>query len=188
MLDPAGAGRGGEHLLVVGVVCELEHQLAAAVGHDGDPGITAAQPAGASGTITSSCGGLLGAQVLDGAAGDHPAGVDDPDRVAEPLDQVELMAGEHDRHARAGALQQDAGQGVHADRIQPGERLVQDEHLGVVHQRGGELDPLLVAEGQLLDRVVAALGDAEPLGQLVGDRARPRRPGRAAGPGRPGAR
>ena len=76
------------------------------------------------------------------------------------------MGGEHDRHAAQAPA--GAGQGVHADRIQAGERLVQDEHLGVVHQRGGQLDALLVAQGQLLDRVVAALGDAEPLGQRVG--------------------
>ena len=41
--------------------------------------------------------GLAAAQLLDRAGGDHPAAGEDADRVAEPLDEVELVAGEDDR-------------------------------------------------------------------------------------------
>ena len=47
-----------------------------------------------------------------------------------------------------------------ADRIEAGERLVQDQHVRLVHQRGGQLDALLVAQRQRLDAVVTPLGDA----------------------------
>ena len=50
----------------------------------------------------------------------------------------------------------------------PGERLVEDEQLGLVHERGRELDALLVAERELLDAVVGALGQPEPLDPAVG--------------------
>ena len=74
--------------------------------------------------------GLPAAQLLDGAGGDHAAAGEDADRVAEPLDQVELVAGEDDRHALAALLEQRLGEGVDADRVEAGERLVEDEHLG----------------------------------------------------------
>ena len=39
-----------------------------------------------------------------------------------------------------------------------------------MHQRGGELDALLVAERELLDAVAGAVGDAEALDPAVGGR------------------
>ena len=50
--------------------------------------------------------------------GHHPSGLDDPDRVAQPLDELELVAGEHDRSADRHPRTQDAGEHVHADRVQ----------------------------------------------------------------------
>ena len=74
-------------------------------------------------------------------------------------------------------LEQRLGEGVDADRVQPGERLVEDEHLGPADQGGGELDALLVAQRQLLHRVAAALAQAQALDPLGGGtRRRPRRP------------
>ena len=60
---------------------------------------------------------------------------------------------------------------------------------GLVHQRRGELDPLLVAEAELLHLVVAPGGDAEPLGPALHRApAAAAAPCRAAGRGRRAAR
>ena len=90
-----------------------------------------------------------------------------PDPVAQPLHEVELVAGEHHRHALVGLLPQHAAHHVDRDRVEAGERLVEHQDLRVVDECGGELHPLLVAEAQLLHVVVAPLGDAEPLGPGV---------------------
>ena len=49
---------------------------------------------------------------------------------------------------------------VDADRVEAGERLVEHQQLGLVDERGRELDALLVAERELLDAVLGALGQA----------------------------
>ena len=61
------------------------------------------------------------------------------------LDQVKLVTGEQHGDTRVGSFGQDVGHVVDAAGIQAGERLVEHEQFRVVHQRGGELDPLLVA-------------------------------------------
>ena len=95
--------------------------------------------------------------------------IDQHDRVAEPLDQLELVAREHDGHAVARRLApQHAGEHVDPDRVEPRERLVEDEHVGPVHERGGELHALLVAERERLDPVPRALRDPEHLERLGG--------------------
>src|SRR3712207_8974489 len=48
------------------------------------------------------------------------------------------------------------------------ERLVEHEHLRVVHQRGGDLGALLVAQRQCLQLVAGALAETDPLDQRVG--------------------
>ena len=56
------------------------------------------------------------------------------------------------------------------DRVEPGERLVHEQDLGVVQDRGDELDLLLVALGQLLRAAVGVIRDAEagqPGGRLA---------------------
>ena len=126
--------------------------------------------------------GLLAAQLLDAPGGDHPPAGEDADGVAEPLDEVELVAGEDDRDSAPGLLEQRLGERVDADRVQPGERLVEDQHLGPADQRGGQLHPLLVAERQLLHRVAAPLPQAEPVDPL----ARGPRGGGAVQPVQPG--
>ena len=70
-------------------------------------------------------------------------------------------------HAGGGVFGQHAAEHVDADRVEAGERLVEHEQLRLVHQRGGELDALLVAERELLDAVLGALGQAEALDPAV---------------------
>ena len=55
---------------------------------------------------------------------------------------------------------QHAAEHVDADRVEAGERLVEHEQLRVVHERGGELHALLVAERERLDAVAGALARA----------------------------
>jgi hypothetical protein len=87
--------------------------------------------------------------------------VDDRDRLAEPLDQVELMAGEDHRDAATGPLGEHLGEHVDAHRVQAGERLVEHQQLWPVHQRCSKLHALLVPERELLDPVAAPLCHAE---------------------------
>jgi hypothetical protein len=63
---------------------------------------------------------------------------------------------------------QHAAEHVDADGVQAGERLVEHEQLRVVHERGGELDALLVAQRQRLHAVARPLGEAEPLDPAAG--------------------
>jgi hypothetical protein len=78
------------------------------------------------------------------------------------------VAGEDDGHALPGLAEERLGQGVDADRVEPGEGFVEDEDLGAADQRGGELDALLVAQRQLLHRVPATGAEPETLDPLVG--------------------
>ena len=56
------------------------------------------------------------------------------------------MAREHDRDAVVrGLAPEDAREHVYPDRIEAGERLVEHEQVRLVHERSGELHPLLVA-------------------------------------------
>ena len=95
--------------------------------------------------------------------GDHAAAGQDADRVAQPFHEVELVAGEDDGDTLPALVEQGRGERVDTDRVEPGERLVEDEHLRPADQRRRQLHPLLVAERQLLDPVAAPLGDAEAL-------------------------
>ncbi len=64
-----------------------------------------------------------------------------------------------------GAPLQHAGHDVHGERVEARERLVEDQHLGVVHECGGDLRALLVSEREGLDVVGEALAEPELLEQ-----------------------
>ena len=141
------------HGLLVGGV---EQRVAAVRFDDLDPGF-GAEPAGvAGGDQFVAQGRVLGAQVFAGAGRADPALGDDDEVVAESLDDVELVAGE--QHGRAGhrAILEHVDHDIHRDRIESRERLVEDEHLGIVHESGRDLGALLVAERELLDVVSPA--------------------------------
>ena len=116
--------------------------------------------------------------------------LDDADAVAQGLDELELVRREQHGHARGGLVAQHAAHHVDRDGVQAGERLVEHQDLGVVHERRGELDALLVAERQLEDLVAAPLRDARaPRSSAPSTaRGRRRRRARAAAPGRPAGR
>ena len=56
------------------------------------------------------------------------------------------MRGEHDGHPLARALEQDLRHQIGADRVEPREGLVEDQHVGLMHERDRQLDPLLVSQ------------------------------------------
>ena len=80
--------------------------------------------------------------------------------------------------APASACRRRISEDVDADRVQTRERLVQHEHLRPVHERGRELDALLVAERERLGAVAGSIGDAEARSSDRPASARPRVRGR----------
>ena len=100
--------------------------------------------------------------------------VDDRDVLADVLDQLELVAGEEDGGAAGRLVAEHLRERAHRDRVEAGERLVEDEQLRLVHQRRRELRPLLVAVRELLDLRVGAVGETEPLQPVAPPRRAPR--------------
>ena len=76
--------------------------------------------------------------------------VEHHDRLAEVLDEIELVAGEQHGATGMDPFGQGGAQLGHRDRVEAGERLVEHDHLRVVHQGRGQLQPLLHAAGQLV--------------------------------------
>jgi hypothetical protein len=82
------------------------------------------------------------------------------------------MAREDHRCAVVRGRAQHARKHVDPDRIEAGERLVEHQQLRPMHQRGGELHALLVAERQRLDARAGIADHLERREQLVRARAR----------------
>ena len=108
-----------------------------------------------------SAGLLL--EVLDSARSDDPAPRDDHDVLADVLYQVELVAGKDHPDPGPRALLDHLRHRPDADRVEAGERLVEDEQLGVMGEGDGQLDPLLVAVRQLFELRLGPIGQAHPL-------------------------
>ena len=118
------------------------------------------------------------------ALGHDPAVVDDREAVGERVGLLEVMRGQEDRgpqlaqvadlvpHARAGL------------RVQPGRRLVEEEHARAVDDAEPDVEAAAHAAGVGLGRAIGGRRQLERLEHLVGagHRRRPCR-GRTAGPG-----
>ena len=89
--------------------------------------------------------------------------VDDADAVAQPLDELELVAREDDRDTCVRAFAEHARHHVDGDRIEPRKRLVEHEHVRPEDECRGQLDPLLVAQAERLQLGVAPVGEPEPV-------------------------
>ena len=97
------------------------------------------------------------------AGGDDAAVVDDRDVLADVLDEIELVAGEEDSRAASRLAPQNLGERVYGDRVEPGERLVEHEHIRFVQECNRELCALLVAMRELVEPGIGAVGEPEPL-------------------------
>ena len=97
---------------------------------------------------------------------DQTAPVEDADPIAQCLRHVEAVRGEEDRHAVCGELGEPAAERDDALRIDPDQRLVEDEDARAVHERRREGEALLHAVRVRLGELRGALGEAEPCEQL----------------------
>ena len=117
------------------------------------------------------------------APGPHDrAAAEDHDGVADPLGLLEVVGRDHDVHPELGADPPDQREHVVAlERVEPVGRLVEEDELGVVDDRAGELHALPLAGRHRADRPEPLLAEADLPERVVRalDRG-PARGGRAA--------
>ncbi len=101
--------------------------------------------------------------------------IDDHERLAERLGDLHLVGREDDRPTLIAQLDERVAQQRQVDRVEAGERLVHQQDVRPVQDRGDELDLLLIALAELLGAPVGQIRDAEPL--EPGEGVRPRLPG-----------
>ena len=102
----------------------------------------------------------------DGAVGEQPAVGDVVDAVAA-LGLVHVVGRDQHGHARGGEAVDLVPELAPRLRIDAGGRLVEQQQLRLVHDAGGERQPLLPAAGQLAGELVAAGGEAERVERLA---------------------
>ena len=96
------------------------------------------------------------------------AALDDHDGVADPLHLLEVVGRHDDVHAELGADAADQGEHLRPlHRVEPVGRLVEQDELGIVSDRRGELDPLPLARGHRPDRTEALLAEAHEPQRVV---------------------
>src|SRR4030095_5122096 len=85
------------------------------------------------------------------AVGQDPAGLDEPDLVTQLLGLAHVVRGEDDRHSPLAPECSDVMTHAHRDVGVEAERgLVEEQQLGIVHERLGQRHALLEAGGQLV--------------------------------------
>src|SRR5690606_38300851 len=155
-------GGGPQQVLRRGRSVDLEEGGCAVHLRDVNAG-DVADPAGVATQRESVAGGTTGLELGPGAGADDPAALEDDEPVAEPVDEVELVAGEENGSTATRMRAQQLGHRVHRQRVQAGEWLVEDEADRVPHDGSDDLDTLLVAEAELLDLVLGAVREVEAL-------------------------
>ncbi len=114
-------------------------------------------------------------EVLDAALVADPALHDDRDAVADHLDVGQDVGIHEYRLALGSEAQNDVADLLAADRVETAHRLVEEDHLGVVHQRLGDAHPLQHALRVGAKPRVGRVLEAHPLEQLVHASCAPRR-------------
>src|SRR6266508_59844 len=82
---------------------------------------------------------------------DQPSLLDDPDPTGDVLDLIERVRGKKDRPPGGGALADQLLDVLLAEGVEPAGRLVEDQQLGIVHERRDDADLLLVSLGEVVD-------------------------------------
>ena len=108
----------------------------------------------------------LAVQLVERALGDQPAAGDDADAVGHALGDFQDMRGHDHGAAVRDALAQHRFDLTRGRGIEAGERLVEDDHARVVHQRAGERHLLAHALGESLATFVDVAAEIEPVQQL----------------------
>ena len=98
---------------------------------------------------------------------------DDEHPRPEPAHLVEHMARHEDTPTVVAEAMEERDEASTLDRVEAGERLVENQHLGVVHECRGHLDPLAHPLGELPDRLVADVGEIDLLERPPGHVVRP---------------
>ena len=106
---------------------------------------------------------VAGFDLAHGAGEDEMAAMDEGDAVAELLHLVHAVGGEEDGLADAAQIDQGAHEQECVDRVEAAEGLVHEDEVGIVQQRGDELDLLLHSLGEVFGLLGDGLGDVEPL-------------------------
>ncbi len=106
-----------------------------------------------------------GRQVLDLSLGGDRALPEDGHAAADQLDLREEMRVQEDRPALRRFFLQQVADLPPADRIDAVRRLVEQEDVGLVHERGGQAEPLRHPLGELLDPHIGPVGEADALEQ-----------------------
>ena len=157
--DP-GPGRRAQR-----VEQQAQLQLDEEPSHDSTSSSLALEPTR---SMNACCRVLPPRTCIGGAGGHDPALVDDGDVVADLLDELHDVAGEQHGRARADEAGQQPADDVGGDRIDALERLVQEQHRGVVDQGAAEHGLLAHAGGVVGDQPLGVLGQVEHVQQLLG--------------------
>ena len=121
------------------------------------------RPASSTKRSSSVC---FAADLVDRARGQHAATDDDRDAVADPLDEVHAVAGEHDGPAGGHVSLEDVDHVRRRHGVDGFERLVEHEQPGRVDHRRREGDLLRHAGRVVGDQAVERILDAERLGEV----------------------
>ncbi len=89
---------------------------------------------------------MLLAQLVAGSCSPDRSACDDDQVIAQALHDIELMRGEQHRDPARRTFLQHAGDLFDGERVETRERLVEDQHLRIVHEGCRDLRPLLIAE------------------------------------------
>src|SRR5438128_1602516 len=102
------------------------------------------------------------------ALGGDLALVHDDEPVAELLGLVHVVSREDQCDAALLQPEEPIPNGVPCLRVEPGGGLVQQHHLGIVHERARDREPALHAAGKRLDLVVGPFVQLDEVDELVG--------------------
>ena len=90
------------------------------------------------------------------------------DAVGEAVGLLQVLRREQHRGPVGDQLLDDVPQVAAAGRVEPGGRLVEEQHRRAVDERGGQVEPPAHAARVGASRPVGGVAEAEPLEQLVG--------------------
>src|SRR5215216_3609935 len=107
-------------------------------------------------------------ELLAGPLGGDLTIVYERDLLAQSLRLFQVVRGEQDGEPITIQLPDVAPQLVAQLHVHPGRRLVEEEHLRVVHERPGEQNPPLHPAGESIDPLFALLREGEAFEQLLG--------------------
>ena len=113
---------------------------------------------------------LAGHPRLEGrrrSGSDDATDVQDGNLVGQLVSLVEVLGGEQDRHPGRGQRLHDIPEALAAARIQAGGRLVQEDHVRVTEQPGGQIQPPAHAAGVRLHAAVGGVEQIELFEQLM---------------------